>query len=104
MVQRYHERLGKKSLLGWDYSRYISLCRWRYPVGYLSREEAWDHIMPVARTLQNTFDSWQQLGENYLIGREFWSLEETRKNGHLYAAAYQKLLNDQGGPWNLTLD
>lgn len=109
MVDKYADRLGKKSLLGWDYARYIALCRWGYLVGYLSEEEAWERILPAARTLQGAFDSWKDLGENYLIGREFWSTQQSQKDGHLHRAAFQKLLADPGSPWNryaweLTLD
>ena len=34
--------------------------------------------MPAARALQSHFTSWRDLGENYLIGREFWSRSETQ--------------------------
>ena len=35
VVNEYYDRLGDKSILGWDFSRYICLCRWGYHVGYL---------------------------------------------------------------------
>src|SRR6266849_4791686 len=96
----HHARLGDRSLVGWDYSRYITLCRWGYLVGYLTEDEAWDRIMPAARRIQATFDSWKDLGENYLIGREVWSQEETERNGLLYRQVYQHLLDDPASPWN----
>ena len=99
VVKKYYVKLSRKSLLGWDYSRYIFLCREGYLVGYLTAEEAWERIMPVAMTIQRTFDSWADLGRNYLIGREFWSYEETRKNSSLFRHAYEKLLNDSASPW-----
>ena len=100
VVLAHQAKLSDKSLLGWDYSRYITLCRWGHLVGYLTEDEAWDRIMPVARRLQRTFDSWKDLGENYLIGREFWSQEETERNGPLYRQVYQHLLDDPASPWN----
>jgi Protein of unknown function (DUF1266) len=45
--------------------------------GYLAEDEAWEKIMPAAAKLHATFSSWKELGENYLIGREFWSYEQT---------------------------
>jgi hypothetical protein len=96
----YYTALGDKSLLGWDYSRYICLCRWGYMAEYLSEEEAWQKIMPVAKLLQNTFDSWQDLGQNYLIGRLFWSYEETKQGGYNYEDAYMRLLDMPSSPWN----
>ncbi|MCK9555757.1 DUF1266 domain-containing protein [bacterium] len=100
IVSKYYKKLGDKSLLGWDYSRYISLCRWGYLTGLLSEEETWQLIMPVVRMLQKRFDSWKDLGENYLIGRQYWSYSQTQKNGDEYEEAYQKLLNDPRSPWN----
>jgi len=100
VAQRYYGKLGDKSLIGWDYSRYISICRIGYTAGYLQEDEAWPRIIYAARILQSSFSSWQELGENYLIGRQFWSLAETRNSGAAIQAAYSRLLNNPGSPWN----
>jgi Protein of unknown function (DUF1266) len=100
MARTYYAKLGAKSLLGWDYARYVSLCRWGYLVGYISEEEAWGLIMPAARLLQARFESWPDLGRNYLIGREYWSRRQMRDNGHLYRATYRELVTDPESPWN----
>jgi hypothetical protein len=99
VVEKHYRKLGKKSLLGWDYGRYVWLCRSGYLVGYLTEEEAWERIMYAARTLQGSFDSWKDLGENYLIGREFWSLHQTKETGYLIRDAYFRMLNDPESPW-----
>lgn len=70
---KYKDEFGEKSIAAWDYDRYISLCGWGYIAGYLSEEEAWQRIMPAARLLQKTFESWIDLGKNHVVGREFWS-------------------------------
>lgn len=100
IAKKYYKELGEKSLFGWDYSRYICLCRWGYLIGYISEEEAWAKIMPVARMLQNKFDSWKDLGQNYIIGRQFWSYKQTETKGYLYEDAYQRLLDMPSSPWN----
>ena len=100
-VERYYQKLGRKSLLGWDYSRYISLCRLGYMVGYLTESEAWARIITAAAILQRTFDSWKDLGENYFIGREFWSYEMALRDGRLYRDTYRRLLNNGNSPWKL---
>ena len=41
-------------ITAWDYGRYVSLCRWGYICGYLTEEEAWEMILPVARYLQKS--------------------------------------------------
>jgi hypothetical protein len=96
----YYKILGDKSLLGWDYGRYISLCRWGYLAGYLSEEEAWQKIMPVARLLQSKFDSWQDLGQNHLIGRYFWSYKQAKQDSWKFEDAYMRLLDMPSSPWN----
>lgn len=73
VVKIIHKRFGKKGLAGWDFSRYVSLCRWGVHAGYITEEEAWMKIMPVARMLQSTFNSWDELAYNYRLGRIFWS-------------------------------
>lgn len=99
IVEEYGETFGEKSLLGWDYARYVSLCGWGYVIGYITEDEAWEMIMPVARMLQATFDSWEDLGWNYVVGRRFWSYAQTLRTGEGNLAAYQKLATDPMSPW-----
>lgn len=101
IARAYYEKLGSKGILGWDMSRYICLCRWGYLVGYISEEEAWQKIMPVARGLQKAFDSWEDLGRNYLIGRKFWSYKHTKDRKDALEDAYQRLVDMKSSPWNL---
>ncbi len=100
VARKYFRKLGARSLVGWDYARYVSLCRWGYTAGYLDEGEAWQGITHAAGILRRTFSSWRELGENYLIGREFWSPEETRRGGADYRATFQQLLSDPASPWN----
>jgi len=97
-AKKHYEELGEKGILGWDYSRYICLCRWGYEVGYITEEEAWKLIIPAAWKLQEKFDSWEDLGCNYLIGREFWGggADSTYK----FEDAYQRLIDMPSSPWN----
>jgi hypothetical protein len=101
IVRQNHRTLGRSGILAWDLVRYIALCRWGYFAGYLSQTEAWDHIMPAARRLQETFSSWEALQSDYLIGREFWSLEQTQKNGERYRAIFERFTHDPNSPWNV---
>lgn len=99
VVQEHGQALGGKSISGWDYGRYVALCSWGFLAGYITEDEAWNHIMPAARTLQSTFTSWDDLGENYLIGREYWSKEETSVDGDLLKDVKRSLLTDPRSPW-----
>jgi len=57
--------------------------------------------MPVAKMLQKTFDSWEDLGKDYLIGHEFWSSQSEDNDRDRLQATYQELLNNDASPWKL---
>jgi Protein of unknown function (DUF1266) len=56
--------------------------------------------MPAALRLQQTFDSWQDLQSDFLIGREYWSLQQTQLSGARFSAIYERFLKDPVSPWN----
>jgi TPR repeat protein len=98
LVKKEASRLKSRSLLGFDYSRYVTLCRWGYLVGYLSEEEAWERIMAAARILRKTFDSWEDLSNNYLVGRRFLSVSMTADSEAFSEKASIMLIN-RNYPW-----
>jgi uncharacterized protein DUF1266 len=98
-IRDHYRKYGDRSLVAWDYARYIMLCRWGYMVGFLSEREAWDRIMPAALTIQRAFHSWHELGEDYLAGRVFWSREQTEQTGRAYAETERWLENAPQSPW-----
>lgn len=100
VVERHRENLGRKSLLGWDYSRYVNVVRQAYYVGYLTEKEAWELIMPAARKLQQTFESWEDLGENYIIGTEFWSEAQYKQRRKTLETICENLLGNPESPWS----
>ena len=101
VVRQNYRRLGQKGILARDLVRYISLCRWGNLAGYLSEMEAWDHIMPAAFRLQQSFSSWQDLQDDYLIGREYWSLQQTQENGERFRRIYEHFIADSSSPWTV---
>jgi hypothetical protein len=100
IARRNHRRLSQKGILGWDLVRYIALCRWGYLAGFLSEAEAWDHIMPAALRLQLAFSSWQDLQSDYLVGREYWMLQQTQIDGERFRAIYERFIQEPSSPWN----
>jgi uncharacterized protein DUF1266 len=67
-------------LAAWDFGRYINLCRWGYVCGWLSEQEAWDRIIPAARLLQASYNSWGDFAQDYLLGRNFWNPQTGKDN------------------------
>jgi hypothetical protein len=100
VAHEWYPKLKGKSLLGWDLSRAIWLCRGAYVSGYITEDEAWTMIMRYAQILQETFGSWEDLGRNYLIGRRFWSYDETCKTGADFEEYFARLTQMPTSPWN----
>jgi ankyrin repeat protein len=99
VAHRYYAKYATQSITAWDYARYINLCRWGVAAGYISEQDAWPRVMHAAQILQQSFASWSEFGENYLVGREFWSLRQTKIDGQAMRAMYQRLLDHPGSPW-----
>ena len=98
-VRLNSDRLHEHSILAWDMVRYVTLCRWGYLIGYLTEEQAWPLIMKAAFRVQSSFDSWQSMTENFLLGREFWDEDEYRQRLPRARAINDNLLNDPASPW-----
>lgn len=59
-----------KDMAAFQSVRSIVLCQVGVNAHYLSEQEAWQRIMPIAGKIQLKFDSWEDLGQCYLRGRE----------------------------------
>ncbi|MBP9854040.1 MAG: DUF1266 domain-containing protein [Candidatus Omnitrophica bacterium] len=99
VVRLYGGTLKERSVIAWDFVRYIALCRWGFMAGYLTEQEAWGLIMPAAHKLQSSFKSWEELGQNYLLGRLFWIKNISDRKMKDFNVGYQKLLSDPTSPW-----
>jgi len=84
--------------LAWDYCRLVWVAGTSYVAGYLTEEEAWQKIMPAARTIQGSYSSWREMGEDYLRGREIWNHGRDPRLDYIF----QLLTNpdDPNSPWN----
>jgi hypothetical protein len=84
--------------IGWNHPRAVNLARWGYAVGYLREDEAWAIIMPAAQRLQQTFTSWQEMGEVYLEARQklFSNRPQDRREAE---HAYRVVVLNAAGPW-----
>jgi hypothetical protein len=66
-------RFNNRTILAWDLGRNISLCRWGYDTGFLTEDEAWEKIMYYAKKIQLFYNSWEEYGYDYYMGRVFWA-------------------------------
>jgi hypothetical protein len=90
---------NNRTILAWDLGRNISLCRWAYDVGFLSEEESWEKIMYYAKKLQLFYNSWEEYGYDYYMGRIFWASGSGEDVTYLIQTdtIYKKLIT---GYWN----
>lgn len=100
VVRQYNTMYQGQNLTGWEYARYIDVCRWGVSAGYMTPDEAWPRIMSAARTIQGSFGSWREFGQNYLLG---WKITPTETMGEPLRetpqAAYDWLISDPSSPW-----
>jgi hypothetical protein len=95
----YQHRVEFKNgeLLGWDLGRLINVARAAYTAGWMDESTAWAHILPAARRLQQAYSSWDELSQNYLLGRRYWAgADETQVK---FEAAAAWLRTNPQSPW-----
>ncbi|MCI0499788.1 MAG: right-handed parallel beta-helix repeat-containing protein [Planctomycetales bacterium] len=100
IAHQYYEQLGEKGILAWETTRYMFLCRSGYICGWLDEKTAWELMIPIARHVQQNFKSWEEMGRNYLIGRQYWSLKDTQATGDAVEEAFCRLTEMPSSPWN----
>ncbi|MDR2747470.1 MAG: DUF1266 domain-containing protein [Treponema sp.] len=66
-------RFSNRTILAWDLGRAIALCRWGYSAGFLTEEESWGKTMALAGRIQAIYQSWEEFGYDYYMGRVFWA-------------------------------
>lgn len=70
-----YQKYGDKGLLAWDYCRINQLYGWGYVSGYYTLNEALENSLEVSRILQDSFESWDEMADNYLLGLQYWKNE-----------------------------
>ncbi|CAN5309833.1 hypothetical protein BH11CYA1_BH11CYA1_50550 [soil metagenome] len=99
VVSEYGDTFGDRGISAWDLCRYVNLVRGGYLLGLVSEKEAYDLIMPVAMKIQQTYSSWEQMNDEYLIGRKFWSHKEWQEDTLKTTRITKRLLTQKSSPW-----
>jgi hypothetical protein len=98
-----------RSILAWDLGRIVALCRWGYDAGFFTENEAWEKIMYYARLIQPLYNSWEEYGYDYLMGRVFWAsgFGESARYYDVTFPIYGRLIKINGHwynkEWNVNL-
>jgi hypothetical protein len=75
--------------------RLVYLAGLGFLAGHLSESEAWGYALAAAHRLQQTFQSWEDLGASYLMG-----LTWRRGPDDDLMKSYAELMADTSGPWH----
>jgi hypothetical protein len=89
------DKYQNRTIKAWDLGRNISLCRWGYNVGFITEDEAWERIFRYARQIQSLYNSWEEYGYDYFMGRVFWASGFGEEEEYLAGTeiVYRQLLN-----------
>ena len=101
IIKKYMNEDYGKNLLGWDYCRAVALVRWGFSAGYLDSAEAWGMLENIGNTVSVLFDSWEDYGRNYILGRIFYYDEENNNavENYINAQKAYTVLLKKDGPW-----
>jgi len=104
-VAQTREWLGARSLKAWDLGRMVNVTRWAYAAGFIDEDEAWERILPVAKTLRELYRSREDFIASYIGGRGFFGAGDPATYMESAYAAYVgesgKLDSRQNLPWYL---
>ena len=99
LVEKFYPTLGAKSLMAFDLGRYVMLCRSAYDADFMTEAQVWEAIYPQALALQRVFSSWAEVGNNYILGASFISVNEYEKDRTLMEEALKRLTTSPQSPW-----
>lgn len=73
-AKRYRERFSPEFFIGWDAGRAAMLLRWGAYLGWITRKEADDELVRLAKCTAGTLCSWREFGQSYLAGALLFKL------------------------------
>lgn len=88
---------------GWDYSRAMMLLSYYDLTELYTEEEALNQSLEIAKTIQNSFDSWDDFMESYLIGYEYAMDADSTERLEIYEALKTSPENPFQLDWNTEL-
>lgn len=102
---------GEAGIKAWDLSRVGTIMGFGYAAGYCTYEEALDGMLEAAKIAQQSFGSWEEFNQSYLLGYAYWSeesLEDPDSSAAERASIIKELEAQANGPfsvdWGITLE
>jgi len=86
-----------KGILAWDLGRLVTVARMSHDKQFISKDEAWSFINEGYALVKQSFQSWEEIGKSYIIGRAMWGGENMMLDG--LKGITKDLLKDDASPW-----
>ncbi|MEF2968422.1 DUF1266 domain-containing protein [Paenibacillus sp. M1] len=99
VVYTYNSRLTPAGIAGYDWGRSLFVAHYAKLLGFISADEAWDSMAEVAALIQRHYDSWEEYGTAFIIGRQFFYKEWSEESAKVYFQHVRSLLIDEYSPW-----
>jgi len=93
------ETLQKNGIIAWDLVRASSIIAWGYNARYFNKRQAYQYSLEVGKAIQENFNSYSEMSENYLLGYFYWSNDVNQFNKRMKTR--QELLDNSSSVWNL---
>ena len=92
---------GPNGIRSWDLGRCPSMIRNAYSLSWISEDEAWRWLHKISVELQNSYQSWEQAGTSYIVGRLFWSKSGLSESTcDYYFGKLKRILVNPNHAWN----
>lgn len=99
MIRSNEEGIRYASFIAWDFLRLLDLYRLGFLAGFMEGKEAQGRMMAACQVLQSRYDSWDEMGRQFLLARRFWSVVEMRRDESAWERAYQRLCHQEDSLW-----
>lgn len=102
LAKTYPNMFKEGKMLAWDITRATTVIRYSYTAGYIDEDEAWRILegIELPAKLKQTYQSWENYADHYLIGRNFWSKTRSDDRDRIMRLAILRLSEMKYSPWN----
>lgn len=86
-----------KTVIAWDLVRAVNVARWAFLCGYMAESEMWQIAKTVAAKAKEIFDSWEEYGSSFAVGRGVW--QGDTEDYETADEVVSTLLENEASPW-----
>lgn len=81
LFQKLLDYYPEKGIMAWDLCRLCNVATWGTIAGYIKYQDAIALCVKAGKKLQENFDSWDDMIDNYLTGLWYWSGSKEKMTG-----------------------